>query len=309
MSVNPPVWTPERLEHDRQLAIAEFREMRVTEPLEDYLDFYQTSREAMENALELTNDLHDVQRYAPELMSDAEMAEAARYLASPSISKDDLETIAEVTMARSLIKRDPERGRKLLETILVGLDRERFPWLTEGRSPTEAERETAIVASAALRASRLSETKRRSEGKKQQEGALKEFLINDCGFTQEPQQPGYAIPHLGAAPSPGAFCNEVLVGSRRSDVPIRLRDGRLMPTECKVSNSATNSYKRINNDAAVKAVVWRKEFGEANCVPAAILSGVFGHAHLQYAQDHGLALFWSHDLAPLKEFLASASPA
>ena len=52
-----------------------------------------------------------------------------------------------------------------------------------------------------------------------------------------------------------------MVGSRRSDVPIRLWDGRLMPTECKVSNSSTNSYKRINNDAAVKAVVWRQEFG------------------------------------------------
>ena len=43
-----------------------------------------------------------------------------------------------------------------------------------------------------------------------------------------------------------------------------------MPIECKVSNSATNSIKRLNNDAAVKARIWRGEFGERQVVPSAV---------------------------------------
>lgn len=303
MTAQPPVWDREQLEADRQAAIAVFREERMTEPLEDYLSFFQTAREAMEDTLELTNDLRDARTYAPELMVDAELAEAARYLASPPISKDDLVTITEVTMARGLIAAEPDRARKLLETILLGLDRERFPWVTENREPTEAERQAAIIASAALRATRLSETKRRSEGKRDQENEVKRFLIAECQFSEVVAR---EIPHLNLAPPPGRFSGEVMVGSRRSDVPIRLWDGRLMPTECKVSNSATNSYKRINNDAAVKAVVWRQEFGVVNCVPTAILSGVFTLSNLEYAQGRGLTLFWAHDLSPLRDFLDAA---
>lgn len=302
MTAQPPVWSRDQLEEDRQRAIAWFREERVTEPLEDYLAFFQSSREAMENLLELTTDLAKLRTFAPEVMSDEQMAEAARYLASPAISKDDLETVAEVSMARTLIKREPERGRKLIDVVLAGLDRERFPWVFDEREPTEAERDAAILASAALRATRLSETRRRSAGKTEQEEAVKAYLKAECEYQEAPAKP---ISHLNEAPAPGFFTGEVLVGTRRSDVPIRLRDGRLMPTECKVSNSATNSYKRINNDAAVKAVVWRQEFGAVNCVPAAILSGVFALDTLEYAQDHGLTLFWAHDLAPMAKFIES----
>ena len=48
-----------------------------------------------------------------------------------------------------------------------------------------------------------------------------------------------------------------------------------MPLECKVSNSSTNSVKRLNNDAAVKAETWRQDFGTVPIVPAAVLSGVY----------------------------------
>ena len=48
-----------------------------------------------------------------------------------------------------------------------------------------------------------------------------------------------------------------------------------MPVECKVSNSSTNSVKRLNNDAAVKAERGQTCSGRADVVPAATLSGVF----------------------------------
>lgn len=76
-----------------------------------------------------------------------------------------------------------------------------------------------------------------------------------------------------------------------------------MPMECKVSNSYTNSVKRLNNDAVVKAGQWLHDFGAVQTVPAALLAGVFKLANLEQAQQRGLTLFWSHDLAELVRFV------
>lgn len=71
-----------------------------------------------------------------------------------------------------------------------------------------------------------------------------------------------------------------------------------------VSNSATNSVKRVNNDAAVKAAHWNKEFG-SQVVPSAVLSSVFKTLNLVQAQKGGLAIFWAHDLDRLGQFIES----
>jgi hypothetical protein len=296
------VWSSGELEAGIEAAIAAFRRERIEEPLEKYLDFYQSAREANETLLEATVDLKHLNGMAAQVLSDPELVDAARYLASPPISADDLETLADVTLAPTLIKKDPERAAKLMYWIMAALDRERFPWVSENREPTDAEREVAIVASAAMLAFRKVETWRRNEGKRSQEQLLKDFLTERCGFTEAPKHP---IPNITQAPPAGHFCEEVSVAGRKADVPIRLWDGRLMPVECKVSNSTTNSYKRINNDAAVKAVVWKTELGPAHVVPAALLTGVYNLDNLEYAQSNGLTLFWAHDLDPLYEFITA----
>jgi hypothetical protein len=98
-----------------------------------------------------------------------------------------------------------------------------------------------------------------------------------------------------------------LVASK-ADIPVRLFDGRLMPIECKVSNSEVNSVKRINNDAAAKAVGWRRRLGEDQVVPVAMLSGVFKVANLLQAQGAGLTLFWAHRLDQLQAFIEATRP-
>ncbi len=76
-----------------------------------------------------------------------------------------------------------------------------------------------------------------------------------------------------------------------------------MPIECKVSNSSTNSVKRLNNDAAVKAETWRNDFGQNQVVPTAVLGGVYKLHNLLDAQRRGLALYWEHDLAALTSWI------
>lgn len=92
---------------------------------------------------------------------------------------------------------------------------------------------------------------------------------------------------------------EFKLGSRTADVVVRLHEIRLMSIRCEVSNSATNSV-------AVKAKCWTDKFGTLQVVPAAVLAGVFNLLNLEQSQDHGLAIFWSHDRDKLAKFIDSA---
>lgn len=76
-----------------------------------------------------------------------------------------------------------------------------------------------------------------------------------------------------------------------------------MAMECKVSNSSTNSVKRLNNDAAAKAESWLDDFGRANIVPTAVLSGVYKTHNLINAQERGLTLFWAHEIGSMVEWI------
>jgi hypothetical protein len=70
-----------------------------------------------------------------------------------------------------------------------------------------------------------------------------------------------------------------------------------------------NSVKRINNDAAIKAATWRREFSINQVVPVAMMSGVFKVANLVQAQEAGLTLFWSHDLDKLRTYIENIKTA
>ncbi|HEX7377136.1 MAG TPA: XamI family restriction endonuclease [Pirellulales bacterium] len=233
-------------------------------------------------------------------MTDKELLHAFRYLAGPPISIDDLKTVAEAaSLSPTQLNAKPEVVARVVEVVLMGLDRRRFPWIKEGREPSEAERQAAVLASTAMMAAQRVGTKRRGEGKKTQEARVAAELLSH-GLTQVPPR---TVLTFVDAPKPGEFCGESLLGNRKADFLVRLWDNRLMPIECKVSNSATNSVKRLNNDAAAKAEAWRKDFGETQVVPAAVLGGVYKLHNLVDAQKRGLALFWSHDLKPLIDFI------
>jgi hypothetical protein len=195
-------------------------------------------------------------------------------------------------------------GGRILEVVRIGLDRRRFPWVNDGRDPSEEERAAAVLASAALMATSRCGTIRRTEGKNAQERLVQEGLIA-TGFQQVSTR---LISTLNQAPGPGEFCAESLLGSRKADFIVGLWDQRKMAIECKVSNSATNSVKRLNNDAAAKAKAWISDFGTEQIVPAAVLSGVYKIRNLEDAQTRGLTLFWAHDLAALFSWIESTKP-
>ncbi len=307
MTLLAPKWTSKQFNEARLQAIELFRQQRMQEPLEDYLSHFSEARASMENLLELTVDFKELNERAGEALSTH--LQAVRYLAGPPISNDDLKVVAgdadgDVSLAPSRLTTDAVLASRIVQTVLLGLDRERFPWVSEDREPTEAERASAITATSALIAARKVLTARANESKEAQEQLVKDAL-SAAGFNEVPTRD---ISTLAHAPKLGEFCGESNFGTRKADIVIRLWDQRVMALECKVSNSSTNSVKRLNNDAAVKAKTWLEQFGTAQMVPAAMLAGVFKLHNLESAQQAGLTIWWSQDNDTMLNWIERTRP-
>lgn len=300
--IAPPAWDDAQFEAGRIASILAFSKDRLEEPLEDYLEAFDEYLGYVEEILEATVDLSDVVTPVMEILGNPKLQDCFRYLAAPPISSDDLKVLADVSsLSKSYLTEHPDEALRIVDVVSQVLDRRRFAWVSEGREPTEAERNAAVLASAALMAASRTQTKRRNTGKDRQEEAVKAAL-RGLGFVEVPSR---TMANISQAPAPGEFCGESMLGTRKGDIIVRLWDQRVMPIECKVSNSATNSVKRLNNDAAVKATSWKLDFGLRQVVPSAVLGGVYKLHNLKDAQDRGLTIFWAHDLKPLTDWIES----
>jgi hypothetical protein len=298
-------WPVTQLDADRQESAGLFRRERLEEPLEDYGEAFDEVQGTVEDLLESTVDLSQLEDQALSLLTNPALREAFRYLAAPPISFDDLKTLVDRTsIAPTTLRKDPQLVKEIVGVIRSVLDRRRFPWVMEGREPMEAERQAAVLASTALIATQRVATKRRNESRKTQEEVVRQALL-DQGFTQIKVKGREGIPTLRDAPLPGQFCKEVPLGMgrRKADLVVGLWDGRCMPIECKVSNSSVNSVKRLNNDVAAKAEIWRQDFGSTMVVPVAVLSGVYDLDMLEDAQRGGLTIYWAHRLGDLIQWI------
>jgi XamI restriction endonuclease len=306
MTRSPRRWTSAELTQDATESAARFRTERLAISTA-WTTHVEQARHKFDLLFQQLGDLNPVAITDEALANTfgSGLGEALRYLAGPPISDDDLQVIADVeSMAPGVLKKSPDALRKVFQVIERVIDPHRFPWMTTGGTPTDQQREAALVASSVLLATQRIATERRNDGKDQQETKVKDFL-RSLGFTEVPATPIHTIVK---GPQAMQFCAECLLGERKADVVVRLHDTRLLAIECKVSNSATNSVKRLNNDAAVKAEHWIKQFGTVQVVPAAALAGVFKVLNLEQAQERGLSLFWSHDLDQLGAFIATTRP-
>lgn len=297
--IQPPRWTEEELERNRIIAIDEFRHHRMQEPLEYYLEALDESRGEVEELLEASVDLARIREEAHQILEDDRLLTVLRYLAGPPISHDDLQVLVDSRISSARLRDDPDLAPTIAQIILDGIDRRRFPWVTEGREPEEHEIQTAALATAAIMATRKTGTMRRHTGKNEQEAAVAAVLAAAGLHKVNTRE----VKVLNDAPGPGEFCGESILGSRKADFLVGLYDRRTMAIECKVSNSSVNSIKRLNNDAAAKAEAWSRDFGTVQVIPTAVLSGVYELRHLLDAQSRGLTLFWAHDLTAMVRWI------
>ena len=300
--VEPIRWTAQQLSEDASRGRDRFRAERLKEPLELYIELFDTFVPIFDRLIDQIEQLAE-HELAPEIlaevMGDDDTKMAFRYLTAPPISEDDLKTLATAKLSPMALRREPDSARRVRDTVLHILDPRRFPWIAECRDPRDAERTIATAASAALAAAQKVQTKRRNDARSDQEEAVKQLLCS-MDFVEVHRRD---IPLLADAPAPGRFCLESKLGDSRADLVVGLYDRRVLALECKVSNSEVNSFKRVNHEASGKARAWITAFGERQVVPGAVLSGVFKSDNLATAQGEGLALFWFHRLDDLREFI------
>lgn len=305
---DPPRWTSEEFDKQRELARQIFRSQRLNESQGVYSETFAQCLEYINELLDKTDDLSRLQGQPGvsaidpgllEVLANPELLEALRYVVGPPISADDLAELADTSLAAGMLRDASNASVRVVGTIAQGLDPKRFPWIGQGRRADDSERTAAAIATAALMATRRVETARRMQSKEQEESV--KASLREAGMAEV--EPRTVSPGLLGAPAPGEFCGEALFGQRKADLIVRLYDGRCMPIECKVSNSSTNSVKRLNNDAAAKASAWIEEFGSGATVPSAVLSGIFKTRNLEQAQAQHLTIFWAHNLDALVSFI------
>jgi len=295
--VMPPRWSIEELESGRQGALAEFIASWGKEGIQRYIDTVEQLSIQIRRLFAATNDLGDLS--AATFTGDASLVAAARFVTAPPVSADDLKTLVGGNLSAKTP--DTPRAERVAKIVRTAWDPLRFPWLNPRRVATKAERDTAIKWTASIWAIESMRTYKRITSAREQELKVAQAL-ESAGFQSLEPRRIDALEDLDR----GSFTRECRIGDHKSDVPVRLRDGRLLAIECKVSNSAVNSKKRLNNDVGAKASDWKKTFG-AQVITAAVLSGVYSLGNLITAQDHqDIIIFWAHDLNRLKEFVTAA---
>jgi len=290
-----PVFADEELDLQRRIAIQRFIDERKNGGDVRYRKAFAEYRGVVEQLFRATAYLRNLDGAV--LRDNPALLEAARFLVAPPVSEDDLDTLVGHRVAGR--KRLPaELAQSALDVLGAMIDVIRCPWLTEGREPTQYEAKEAVDWTTGLLAVEQLRTERRTESAKRQQDAVAHLLLS-CGWLEDARTTTNVVDGLPR----GHFCRETEVAGAKCDVPIRLQDGRLLALECKVSNSGTNSVKRLIRETCGKADLWRHAFGE-QVITGAVLSGVFKLKNLREAQnDRGVALFWEHDLSRLEEFV------
>jgi hypothetical protein len=298
----PPIWDDAALEEQRRRAIETFVTARNAEGGTRYRAAFAENLALVQALFEQTDDLLEFASGSA-LAADPRLLQPARYISGPPVSADDLDTLAGSRIAGRR-RLDADLGRQAAHIIAAAMDRDRFSWLFEvpRRAPAPAERDAAIRWTAGLQTVQQIQTGRRSESARRQEAAVEALLIG-LGFEKVGPRSIGGAGHL----EPGQFCRESDVVGSKCDIPVCLRDRRFLLLECKVSNSGTNSVKRLNREVGGKARAWRIAFGTRGAVVGVVLSGVYKLQNLKSAQDDGVAIFWEHDLTPLRDFLTGAT--
>jgi hypothetical protein len=293
----PRWWSDEELRAARDIAEERFRVKRKAEGPDTFAAWYSDVEPHVRSALAVTDSIRRLTEDA--LASDGTLWQYARFFAGPPISEEDLWTMVGASKSKVM---KPAYAADCAEIVNLVIDTVRFPWVSDGRDPTSDELERAVMATTALIANEKLRTFRRMTASVTQEQAVKAVLAA-AGYEEVPSKvPVMFMDDMDR----GTFSPERRVAGAKCDVPVRLRDGRLLLVECKVSNGPKNGWKRILRETSGKRGKWKDKFG-SDAITAAVIAGVLDLACLRDAQTEEVVLYWDHDLSALREFLDAAA--
>lgn len=308
--VLPKLWPSDEIATDVATSRAAFiarREAEIASPLSPYaVEFGHAKRWAARLVVLLPRLISPPvkQSLLASIVSNPERFTALRYLAGPPVSEDDLVTLIGEPINGSAIRKNQALANAVGAFFLRALDKQRFPWVAQGRSPTPIEYEAAKISTAVAIACQRTQTGRRTEERAQLEGSI-EAVLRGLGFKKVPQPKGKKIRTHGDLPNAGEYMVHCNIGKHNADYVIRLFDSRILAMECKASNTEINSRKRVAKETERDAGHWTEIFGE-QVVTAAALRGVFSAEMIESSQHAGLFIFWEHRLGDLVTFINDA---
>lgn len=293
----PPHWSSDELQAARETSRQRFVDLRLKEGPREFQRIQLEVAAELERALVATEDL--LRLDAQVFVNDPTAWGIFRYFCAPPVSEEDFWTFVGSIFTRV----PPEAAERVAEVLRTAIDPWRFPWYEEQRAPTAIERRVAVAATTTLLARERLQTERRSSYSVQESLVAEELIA--AGFERDyGRMPIRFIDDLER----GRFSRERKVAGAKCDVPVRLRCGRLLAMECKISNGPKNSWKRLNAEIGGKAEKWRTHFGHGGVITAAVLAGLYDLSALVSAQNGGVVIFWEHDLQPLRAFLLAGAP-
>lgn len=258
-------------------------------------------RKEMLRALIATNGLRDI--YGA-LTTSGSHALVLRHIFAPPISQDQLKLIAPL-----FPKQCEKKGTKLSKAAAQQFAdafadrRDRFltPWLDTNQTPTKRQLKRLIDTVTPMISSQIFNTVRRNRLSDEQERAI-EALLAVKGWTKAPSM----IVRSPADLAPSHYmrktkCQSSATATKEVDIACGLTPTLILAMECKVSNDATNSVKRVS-DVMDKVKAWKDNWGNF-IQTAALLQGVVLYKDVTRMLNSDVQVFWSHDLQPFSDWL------
>jgi hypothetical protein len=281
----------------RNAEIAKERYLESSDPVGEAIDWTTAINEARligEDALLASDNLQSI---ANALFESGRHMMAFRHLLAAPKSQDQFKLLCPSwpkgteRSGNGLRMEDANAAALIIEQWL---DRSITPWLVSNRLPTSAERSLVIERIVSFIAPKSTDTAKRNRLSNNQEQAVVQLLLGN-GWTR---LPSVAIDTRGFLPLRRFMLKTrfatATTNAQEVDIACGIRGSVVAAMECKVTNDATNSVKRIN-DILKKAAAWKTHYG--NFVEtAALLQGVINPSDVQRLTDEGVHVFWSHDL-------------
>lgn len=295
--------------HADQATIAKSIYINSRTPLQDaqdWLTVLRLARKQISAALRASEYLTDIP--AALLKSGVHML-AFRHMTAPPISQDQFCLIcpewrkATEKSERSRVK--PAEAVAIAKVFEVRRSRPLTPWLDSKRMPRSSEIRRLLWEIAPLIASQQIQTIQRTRAAVAQEAAIIN-LLSKKGWIKKSSSlldKRAELPHRN-------FMHKTRYATATTapqevDIALGLKNTIVLAMECKVSNDATNSVKRIN-DVLKKSAAWKSHWGSF-VKTAALLQGVIAAKDVARLIDDGVEVFWSHNLTDFEKWIEDQS--
>ena len=231
-----------------------------------------------------------------------------RHLFAPPISQDQLKLIAPLYpkgAEKTWTKLTPAAAAEFEKEFLARRDKNLTAWLATNANPTKRQVKRVIDTVTPMISSQIFNTVRRNRLSDDQEKAVEALLIAK-GWTKSPSVTVSNTADL----SPLHYMRKTRAKASKTatkevDIACGVSANLILAMECKVSNDATNSVKRVS-DVLDKAKSWQTHWG-GFIQTAALLQGVIAYKEVVRLMNDNVLVFWSHDLEALSSWLDDQS--